>query len=67
MDAKIDANREKMEARIDNINEKFEVLWSTRLLDGYPPSQDRDRSRRNNSQDGHPSGMDESQYECLLK
>jgi phenylalanyl-tRNA synthetase alpha subunit len=40
------------EIRTDANNEKSEVLQNTCLLGGYLPSQDRDHTRRNNSQDG---------------
>jgi hypothetical protein len=53
-----------LEAKIKANNEKFEVLQGTCLLDGYPPSQARGHSRRNNSQDERPSGKDGSQYGC---
>jgi hypothetical protein len=50
MMAEIKTNREEMtarlEAKIEANNEKFEVLRGTlRLLDGYPPSQDRVHSK----------------------
>jgi hypothetical protein len=37
----------------------------SRLQDGYPPSQDKVHSRKNDNQIGRPSGKDGSQYECL--
>jgi DNA gyrase/topoisomerase IV subunit A len=59
----IDDSQEKMDAfqkEMRTNSEKFEVLRSTRLPGGYPPSLDRGHSGRNNSQDWRPSGKDGS-------
>jgi hypothetical protein len=62
MGAKIYANKEVMEARIDANNEKFEVLRGTLgLMDGYPPSQD-NVYPRNKSQGGYTLRSRTPQY-----
>jgi hypothetical protein len=56
-------NRGKMDARMVVNTEKSDALRSTLVShpDGYLPTRDRGRSRRNNS----PSGKDETQHEPL--
>jgi hypothetical protein len=36
--AKMKTNKERMDAKIEANNEKFEALQITCFLDGYPPS-----------------------------
>jgi hypothetical protein len=52
----------KIEAEVKTNNEKY-----SHVPDTYPSSQVRGHSRRNNSQDGHPSEKNGSQCECLAK
>jgi hypothetical protein len=48
--AEMKASQEEMNVEIRTNNEKFEVLRGTHLQDGYPPSQDRGRARKNGCQ-----------------